>query len=122
MKSFLINLIGTVYAAPASGSDSVISRPVGSGILPGAGSEGSSIQSSILFVKIIPFLINWAINLAVGLSVVAIIAGGYMYLTAFGETESHERAMRTLTYAVIGLILSLTAYGIVQIVTSIQLS
>ena len=50
------------------------------------------------------------------------IFGGYLYITAYGDTEKHERAMRTLTYAIIGLILALTAYGIVAIVTSIQLS
>ncbi len=122
MKSFLLHLISTAYAAPATSGDSIISKPAGTGILPGAGVEGSDIQSSILFAKIIPFLISWGINLAIGLSVIAIIAGGYLYLTAYGETEKHDRAIRTLSYAMIGLVLALTAYGIVGIVTSIRLS
>lgn len=103
-------------------AQAMISKPAGTGILPGAGVEGADIQSSVLFVKIIPFLINWAINLAIGLAVIAIIIGGYMYITAYGETEKHERAIRTLTYAIIGLVIALTAYGIVAIVTSIRLS
>lgn len=103
-------------------AQTMISEPAGKGILPGSGSGATDIQSSILFTKMIPFLINWTINLAIGLAVIAIIMGGYMYLTAYGETEKHERAMRTLTYAIIGLILALTAYGIVAIVTSIKLS
>ncbi len=103
-------------------AQTMISEPVGKGILPGAGSEASDIQSSILFTKIIPFLIDWAINLAMGLAVIAIIIGGYMYLTAYGDTEKHQRAIRTLTYAIIGLVIALTAYGIVAIVTSIRLS
>ncbi len=122
MKSFLLHLISTAYAAPPISGDSIISKPAGTGILPGAGVEGSDIQSSVLFAKIIPFLISWAINLAIGLSVIAIIAGGYLYLTAYGETEKHDRAIRTLSYAIIGLVLALTAYGIVGIVTSIRLS
>lgn len=103
-------------------AQNLISKPAGSGILPGAGVEGADIQSSVLFAKIIPFVISWAINLAIGLSVIAIIAGGYMYLTAYGDTEKHSRAARTLAYAVIGLAIALTAYGIVAIVTSIRLS
>lgn len=101
----------------------LIAQPVGSGILPGSGSENASdIQSSVLFSKIIPFVINWGINLAMGLSVIFVIIGGYMYLTAYGDEEKRQRGTRTLTYAIIGLIIAMTAYGIVKIVTSIQLS
>jgi glucose uptake protein GlcU len=103
-------------------SDSIISRPVGQGILPGGGAEGSDIQSSILFAKIIPFLITWTINLAIGLTVVMIIVSGYLFLTSYGDDEKKQKATRTLTYSLIGLILALTAYGIVAILTSIQLS
>jgi hypothetical protein len=103
-------------------AQTMISEPVGKGILPGAGNEGTDIQSSILFAKIIPFLIDWTINLAMGLAVIAIIAGGYMYLTSYGDDERKQRATRTLTYALIGLAIALTAYGIVAIVTSIRLS
>ncbi len=100
----------------------IISEPVGAGILPGAGNEGSDIESSILFARIIPFAITWLINLGIGLAVVFIIIGGYMYLTAYGDEEKRQRGTRTLYYAVIGLVIALTAYGIVQIVTSIRLS
>lgn len=103
-------------------AQTMISEPVGKGILPGAGSEGSDIQSSILFAKIIPFLIDWTINLAMGLAVIAIIIGGYMYLTAYGDEEKRQRGTRTLAYAIIGLAIALTAYGVVAIVTSIRLS
>ncbi|MBU1016348.1 pilin [Patescibacteria group bacterium] len=122
MMTFLTRMIPTALGAPPTSGDAIISKPAGSGILPGAGVEGSDIQSSVLFVKIIPFLISWAINLTIGLAVLALIAGGYMYLTAYGDTEKHDRARRTLTYAIIGLILALTAYGIVAIVTSIRIS
>lgn len=57
-----------------------------------------------------------------GLAVVAIIIGGYFYLTAYGDDERRQRGTRTLYYAIIGLIITLTAYGIVAIVTSIKLS
>lgn len=122
MTSILKALISEVKAAPATSGDAIISKPAGSGILPGAGVEGSDVQSSVVFAKIIPFVIQWALNLAIGLSVIAVIIGGYIYLTAYGEPEKLERGKRTLIYAVIGLVLALTAYGIVTIVTSIRLS
>ena len=115
-------LLLVVKLANAANTDAIISKPVGAGVLPGAGSEGSDIQSSIVFAKVIPFMISWTINLAVGLAVLAIIAGGYMYLTAYGDTEKMDRAKRTFFYAVIGLVVALTAYGIVAILTNIQLS
>jgi len=111
-----------IRMANAQGTDAIISKPVGAGILPGGGVEGTDIKSSILFAKIIPFLIDWTINLAVGLSVIAIIIGGYMYTTAYGNDERRQRGTRTLTYAIMGLVLALTAYGIVFILTSIRLS
>lgn len=106
----------------ALAQDNIISKPAGVGILPGAGVEGADINSSILFAKIIPFLIKWGINLAVGVAVLMLIFGGYLYMTAYGDTEQHERAQRTLIYALIGLAVALTAYGLVSIATSIQLS
>ncbi len=104
------------------GRNTLISPPVGSEILPGGNSQATDIQSSLIFSKIIPFLIDYAIGLAMALSVGAIVLGGYQYLTAYGDTDKHDKARRTIMYAALGLILSLTAYGIVRIVTSIQLS
>jgi hypothetical protein len=122
MKDLLLSLIAQAYAAPITSGEAIISKPAGAGILPGSGVEGADIQSSVLFSRIIPFLISWGINLAIGLSVLVIIIGGYIYLTAYGDTDKKERGTRTLIYAIIGLIIALTAYGIVAIVTSIQLS
>lgn len=121
IKEILLR-VNSAYAAPITSGESVISKPAGSGILPGAGLEGSDIQSSVVFTKIIPFLINWTINLAMALAVIMIIFGGYLYLTAYGNDEQRQRGTKALYYALIGLAVALTAYGIVSIVTSIRLS
>ena len=119
---YVLTLIRMAQAAPITSGETIISKPVGQGLLPGGGTEGVDIQSSVLFAKIIPFLISWGINLAVGLAVIAVIWGGYQYMTAFGNEEKRSKGTRILTYALIGLVLALTAYGIVSILTSIQLS
>ena len=81
-----------------------------------------NIEDSFIFTKVIPFAIDYGIKLAIGLSVVVLIFGGYEFITAYGNSERHKKAKRTVTYALIGLILALTAYGIVVILTSLNLS
>lgn len=95
-------------------------KPVGSGILPGGQIYQSDIKSGYVFSKLIPFAIKYLIGLAAVLAVIAIMVGGYQFLTAYGDPEQHKKATKTITFAVIGLILSITAYAIVSLVTSIQ--
>lgn len=122
LGSYLFLVAGRALAAPITGGQSVISQPAGKGVLPGSGNVGSSFSTSVLFSKIIPFIIDWTINLAMALAVIMIIVGGYQYLTAYGNDEQRQQGTRTVYYAIIGLALALTAYGIVKIVTSIRLS
>lgn len=122
LAAYLLLLSRFVLAASLSDGDTIISPPVGQGLLPGSGAEGDTIKSSVVFTKVLPFVINYAINLAIAAAVIVMIWGGYQYLTAYGNTEKRDAANRTLLYAGIGLILALTAYGIVTILTSIQLT
>ncbi len=124
-KGFFFTLILAHKMAQAQGignGDSVISPPAGAGSLPTGGVTGTDIKSSFLFSKLIPFLISWGINLAIGLSVLMVIVGGYQFLTAYGNEEKHTQGIKTLVYSFIGLGLSLAAYAIVQIITRIQFS
>lgn len=125
VTSFVVLLIGfstKVSAASIYDRDTVISPPVGRNVLPGGGIQAEEIKSSFIFTKLIPFVINYALRLAIGLAVIVLIIGGYKYMTAYGDTEKQDSARKTLTYAVIGLVLAITAYGIVAIVTNIRLS
>jgi hypothetical protein len=101
---------------------SIISPPIGTEILPGGSLGAENIKEHAIFSKVIPFAISYTIRIAIALSVVALIFGGYQYITAYGKAEKHGAAQKTITYAIIGLVVSLTAYAIVAIVTSIQLS
>lgn len=103
------------------GNDSLPSPPVGGDYLPGGNTQAVDIESSLIFSKIIPFAIQYALGLAMALCVIALILGGYQYLTAYGNQDQYDQARKTLTYAALGLILSLTAFGLVRIVTSLQL-
>ncbi|MBU0728093.1 pilin [Patescibacteria group bacterium] len=127
MKKTFLYIIGLLiasqktFAASIGSGDSIISPPAGRDVLPGGGLQSETIQESFVFSKILPFIIDYALRAAIVLAVLVLIFAGYQFMTAFGNTEKHEEARKTIIYALIGLILALTAYGIIQIITRIQL-
>lgn len=50
------------------------------------------------------------------LAVIIIVVSGIKYMTANGDKQALERAKSTLIYAVVGLIVVITAYAIVEFV------
>jgi len=117
-----LSQIPSVLAQGFGRNEVELTPPVGSDVLPGSQPITGDVETSLVFSKIIPFAIQFLIGLAVALSVVALIIGGYQFMTAYGNEEQHKNAQKTITYALIGLILAITAYGIVKIITTIQLS
>lgn len=61
-------------------------------------------------------LIEWALYIGAVLAVIFIIIGGYFYLTSAGNDDQAKRGRRTLTYAVIGLVIIVLSWVIVQTV------
>ncbi len=110
------------WAAVGGTRDVNLSRPVGGDILPGGSMPDTDIRVSFIFSKLIPFVIRYGIGLAVALSVVALIIGGYQMMTGYGNSEQHEAALKTLTYALLGLVVALTALGIVTVVSNFPFS
>lgn len=71
-------------------------------------SQGDSIKTIIgVVVNTLLFLVGIA-------AVVVIIIGGITYTTSAGSSDSIKRAKDMITYAVIGLIIALAAYAIVN--------
>ena len=112
-----------VFAAGSTiGNQVNLTPPEGKDILPNPPIlNAPSIQESYIFSNLIPFVIRYAIDLAAALSVIAIIIGGYQYVTAYGNEDKHKKAQNTIIYALIGLVLAITAFGLVRILTSIQI-
>jgi len=68
-------------------------------------------------------LIPWiqgVLNLVIGISglvsVVILIAAGYMFITANGDEDKIQKATKSLTFAIIGLVICLISVLIVQFV------
>lgn len=112
--------IPSVFAQGFGRTEVELTEPVGGDILPGGQLLEGDIKESFIFSKVIPFAIRFTIGLAIALAVIALIIGGYQYLTAYGNEEKLKNAQKTITYAIIGLVLAIMAFGIVQIITSIQ--
>jgi hypothetical protein len=55
------------------------------------------------------------------LAVLALTYGGFLFMTAFGEDEKVKKAKGIVQYSIIGVILSIAAYSIVDIVNSLRL-
>lgn len=66
--------------------------------------------------KIIGLFIKAAIGLVGGLTLVMVVYGGFMWLTAAGNKEKIESGSKTMLWAVIGLILTLGSYLLVDTV------
>lgn len=50
-------------------------------------------------------------------AVIAIIIGGILYISSLGDPQRTAKAKSTIYYAVLGLVITLAAYGIVRFVT-----
>ncbi len=65
---------------------------------------------------VITQLIQLLLAFAGAVAVIFIILGGYRYITSQGNQENVEKAKNTITYAVIGLVVAMIAYVLVQLV------
>jgi len=113
-------MLALAASTPPPSEETKLAKPLGSEVLPGGQIYQTDFKTSAIFSKVIPFAIKTLVGLATALAVIALMVGGYQYLTAYGDTTKHQQATKTLTWAILGLILSITAYAIVALVTSFK--
>jgi heme O synthase-like polyprenyltransferase len=75
---------------------------------------GGTTQGDLM--TLIYGIINWAIGIAALLCVVILIVSGYKYITAAGDENKVESATKTLTFAIVGLVVCFIAVILVQFV------
>lgn len=73
--------------------------------LPDANPDGA-LADAVTFVLILAGLI----------SVIMIIIGGYWYVLSAGDPQKVKKAKDTILYSVIGLVISISAWGIIRFV------
>lgn len=66
------------------------------------------------FAALIDAVINWILNIALVLAPLVIVYGGFMYMTAAGDTNKVSQAKSVILYAVIGFIVALLAKSLIN--------
>lgn len=85
-----------------------------------AGVEDLGIQQTGRegLIRLIGKIINYALYLSGAVAVLFVIIGGYRYLTAGGNEEGAKKGRTTVTNALIGLVIIILAYVIVNVVVN----
>lgn len=107
-------VFGTSVLSTASLPGSA-SAQVSDGINTATTSEmkGKSIDGDKGLIKTVVNVLLWAVGI---LSVIMIIFSGFRYITSAGDASKAKSAQSTLTYSVVGLIVAIMAYAIVNMV------
>lgn len=107
-------VFGTSVLSTASLSGSA-SAQVSEGINTATTSEmkGKSIDGDKGLIKTVVNVLLWAVGI---LSVIMIIFSGFRYITSAGDASKTKSAQSTLIYSVVGLIVAIMAYAIVNMV------
>lgn len=104
--------VSVLSTASLSGS---VSAQISEGINTATTSEmkGKSIDGDGGLIKTVVNVLLWAVGI---LSVIMIIFSGFRYITSAGDASKTKSAQSTLTYSVVGLIVAIMAYAIVNMV------
>jgi hypothetical protein len=70
--------------------------------------------------RLLPGITTMIIGLTGGLSLLFVILSGIQLLTSYADSAAMDKAKKTLTYAIAGIIISGLSYAIVAIVSSIN--
>lgn len=84
----------------------------------GASSAHADSQPSVLFGDsgVFQTIVNVMLFVIGAVSVIMIVIGGFRYVISNGNKDSVESAKNTILYAIIGLLIAIFAYAIVQFV------
>jgi hypothetical protein len=106
----LVALPGVAYAAPCNEDDMRLGN--GANCAQGSGAPETLFGSEGIFkviVNVILFLVG-------AISVIMLIYGGIKYTISAGDTSKVTAAKNTIMYAIVGLIISILAFAIVNFV------
>jgi hypothetical protein len=89
-------------------------------ILPGPknGENGSDYVEQ----QFIPKFVNGSLMFLISLSILMVIIGGLMFLFSSGDSDLVSRAKTTIIWSIVGVVLTILAYAIVQFIIGIDFS
>ena len=115
LKQVLLTLgivlgLGAVFTPSLAGAVNVFSACTSKSESSVCGSQGDTVGT---YIKIIT---NTLLFILGAVSVIVIIVGGFQYATSGGDSSKVTSAKNTILYAVIGLVVAILAYAIVNFV------
>ncbi len=78
---------------------------------------GTACNTNLSVSNIIANIANILVFVVGSVSVIMIIIGGLRYVLSQGDTGAVGKAKNTILYAVVGVVVSIVAYAIIQFVT-----
>jgi hypothetical protein len=108
-----ILLVSLLAFAPLLVADAQLNR--GLQCDPSSGlncSAGTNVNSLIRTV------INWLLGIAFAVAVLFLIIGGFQYITSAGNEEAAEKGKGTAVNALIGIVIVILSYVIVNVVSN----
>lgn len=69
--------------------------------------------------QLIKTVINWLLGIAFGIAVLFLIIGGFWYITSAGNEETAEKGKNTAVNAIIGIVIIILSYVIVNVVSNL---
>lgn len=80
--------------------------------------DGSNLPQPSADAARIEVLLNWFFVIAAVISFLVIVIAGFQFIISSGEPEKIAKARRTILYALVGLIVSLSSAAIVSFVVA----
>lgn len=120
-----VSIIEAVADVPADPNNPVTPNggaPCGKGVLGGLGcikpqfDPKGSVAGAQNIGDFIIAVINVLLGLLLTISVLFIVIGGYQYVTSAGKEDQAKSGRRTVTYAAMGVAISILSYMIVRVV------
>jgi hypothetical protein len=90
-----------------------------SGLSEIRGSFGDPISGATSVNDLMRRAINIIFSVTSGIAILFLIFGGYMYITSAGNEETAEKGRKTITNAVIGLVIIILSYVIVRVIVEL---
>ena len=116
MKRLTQSLLGValMLTPRAVFASSTTGRGLGSNTLP----LPDNLPAQTSFLDLLTFIINFNLGFVGTIAVLMLIWGGFRYLTSSGKSDATKDAKNTILYAIIGIVIILLSYAIVNTLTS----
>ncbi len=116
MKRLTQGLAKVLFAVTVLVPQAVFAAAGGTGLGSSTLPLPEALPSQTSFLDLLTFIINFFLGLVGTVAILMLIYGGFLYLTSAGG-DNIKKAKNTIIYAIIGIIVILLSYAIVNTIT-----